>query len=74
MVLNPESRYPSRRAFVLNLRADACVEALSGRLENLVTGDRHEFASTHELLAWLARELAETTTGGPDGDPTATER
>ena len=54
MVLNPESKYPNRRAYVLKLRGDATPEALAGRLENLVTGRQHEFASAEELLASIA--------------------
>jgi hypothetical protein len=50
-VLNAESKYPSRRAYVLKLRADATPEAFTGRIENLVTGRQHEFASVEELLA-----------------------
>ena len=58
MVLNSESKYPNRRAYVLKLRADATPGALAGRLENLVTGRRHEFASAEELLASIASDLA----------------
>jgi hypothetical protein len=60
MVLNPESKYPNRRAYVLKLRADAVPTALAGRLENLVTGRQRDFASADELLASIAAELAET--------------
>jgi hypothetical protein len=58
MVLNTESKYPNRRAYVLKLRADATPGALAGRLENLVTGRQHEFASFEELLASIASDLA----------------
>jgi hypothetical protein len=54
MKLNPESKYPNRRAYVLKLRGDATPEALSGRLENLVTGHQREFASAGELLQSIA--------------------
>ena len=57
MVLNSESKYPNRRAYVLKLRADATAAALSGRIENLVTGHQIEFASAHELLHSIVREL-----------------
>ena len=57
MTLNPESKYPSRRAYVLKLRADATAEALAGRIENLVTGRQREFASAFELLAFIASDL-----------------
>jgi hypothetical protein len=58
MVLNPESKYPNRRAYVLKLRGDATPGALAGRIENLVTGRQLEFASAHELLGCLTRDLA----------------
>ena len=57
MVLNPESKYPNRRAYVLKLRNDATPEALAGRLENLVTGRQREFATAHELLQSIASDL-----------------
>lgn len=57
MTLNPESKYPSRRAFVLKLRSDAQPGALAGRLENVVTGKQHEFSSGNELLDSIARDL-----------------
>ena len=58
MVLNPESKYPYRRAYVVNVRGDATPGALSGRLENMVTGRQHEFASADELMASIAADLA----------------
>jgi len=57
MVLNPESKYPNRRAYVLKLRGDATRETLAGRLENLVTGRQREFASGDELLQSIAGDL-----------------
>jgi hypothetical protein len=63
MVLNPESKYPNRRAYVVKLRGDATPEAVAGRLENLVTGCQHEFSSAEELLAAIACELASTGGG-----------
>ena len=57
MTLNPESKYPNRRAYVLKLRGDATPEALAGRLENLVTGRQREFASASELLESISGEL-----------------
>ncbi|MBV9891234.1 MAG: hypothetical protein JO090_10170 [Rhizobacter sp.] len=53
----PETRYPSRRSYVLKLRADATPEALAGRLENLVTGQRIEFACGPALVQALGAEL-----------------
>ncbi len=71
MVLNPESKYPNRRAYVLKLRADATPEAFAGRLENLVTGRQHEFASAEELLASIASDLA---SAGGERDGAVTPR
>jgi hypothetical protein len=58
MVLNAESKYPNRRAYVVKLRNDANPETLVGRLENLVTGRQREFASAEELLESIACDLA----------------
>ncbi|HVO05865.1 MAG TPA: hypothetical protein VMT83_03690 [Burkholderiaceae bacterium] len=83
MVLNAESKYPSRRTYVLKLRSDATPDALAGGIENLVTGLRQEFGSARELLEAIARDLEaaadeRTTTPRPvegsDGDRTATQR
>ena len=57
MTLNPESKYPTRRAYVLKMRSDATPGLLAGRLENLVTGAQCEFASGRELLESIARDL-----------------
>jgi hypothetical protein len=72
MTLNPESKYPSRRAYVVKVRSDAKPGALAGRLENLVTGQSREFASGRELLDSIASDL------GPDAgeraaDPSGTK-
>jgi hypothetical protein len=71
MTLKSQSTFPSRRTYVLKLRSDAGPDALTGRLENLVTGGLREFVSGAELLASIARDLqagaAETST---DGAPT----
>ena len=61
MSLNPESKYPSRRAYVVKLRSDAGPGALKGRLENLVTGRQHEFSSAEELLESIDSDLASTS-------------
>jgi len=69
MVLNSETKYPSRRAYVLKLRADATSARLAGRIENLVTGRQVEFAFAQELVAALLRELgAEATDRAADPD------
>ena len=57
MSLNPESKYPTRRAYVVKVRGDASPNALAGRLENLVTGAQHEFTSGGELLESIASDL-----------------
>ena len=57
MTLNPEAKYPNRRAYVLKMRSDAKPGALAGRLENLVTGEQREFASGRELLESIAIDL-----------------
>jgi hypothetical protein len=64
MALNPESKYPNRRAYVLKMRSDAKPNALAGRLENLVTGQQREFSSGRELLDSIACDL-ETSAGEP---------
>jgi hypothetical protein len=69
MALNPESKYPSRRAYVLKMRGDAKPDALAGRLENLVTGRRCEFASGQALLKSIASDL-QAGTDEPSGEAT----
>jgi hypothetical protein len=64
MVLDPESKYPSRRAYVVKLRRDATPAALVGRLENLVTGRQREFSSADELSASIAADLASVDADG----------
>lgn len=61
MALNPESKYPNRRAYVLKLRGDATPSALTGRVENLVTGRQREFESAEELLAGIVDDLVRTS-------------
>ena len=65
MPFNTDSKYPTRRAYVVKVRGDATPDALAGRLENLVTGGQCEFASGRELLESLARDLAATTSERP---------
>ena len=57
MPLSRESKYPSRRAYVVKMRSDAMPSALAGRLENLVTGKQLEFESARELLDCIAADL-----------------
>jgi hypothetical protein len=65
MVLNPESKYPSRRTYVLKLRGDASPDLFAGRLENLVTGRVLEFASANELHESITRDLEAAATERP---------
>lgn len=57
MPLNSESKFPSRRAYVVKVRSDARPGELVGRVENLVTGASREFASGRELLESIASDL-----------------
>jgi len=67
MTLNPESKYPTRRAYVVKVSTDAKPDAISGRIENLVTGQRCDFASGQELLESIASDLqAAAHTSLPD--------
>ena len=68
MSLNPETKYPNRRAYVLKVSRDAKAGALCGRIENLVSGRQREFASGEELLATIANDL-EASAGKPPADP-----
>ena len=68
MTLNPESKYPSRRAYVLKVRSDAKPDALVGRLENLVTGRQCDFASGPELIESIANDL-ETSVESRGAEP-----
>ena len=67
MALKPESKYPNRRAYVVKMRSDANADELTGRLENLVTGQQREFASGSELLQSLASDL-EASAAEPPAD------
>ena len=68
MSLDPQSKYPTRRAYVLKVRSDAKPDALVGRIENLVTGQKRDFASGRELLDSLLRDLA-AEASEPPGSP-----
>jgi hypothetical protein len=70
MSLNAQSKYPSRRAYVVKVRGDAMPDALAGRLENLVTGQQRDFGSGRELLEAIANdlEIAADRTPGPGDD------
>jgi len=57
MTFNTDSKYPTRRAYVVKVRGDASADVLAGRVENLVTGRQCEFASGSELLESIASDL-----------------
>ena len=57
MTLDSKSKYPSRRTYVVKVRRDAKPDALSGRLENIVTGQQREFATGAELVDSLVRDI-----------------
>ena len=60
MTSNTDSKYRTRRAYVVNVRGDPKPDALAGRLENLDTGGQCEFASSGDLLESIARDLDAT--------------
>jgi len=66
MPLSRESKYPSRRAYVVKMRSDAMPSALAGRLENLVTGKQLEFESARELLDCIAADLEASANERPE--------
>jgi hypothetical protein len=57
MILSLDSKYPTRRAYVVKVRSDATPGALVGRLENIVTGRRYEFASARDLVRLIADDM-----------------
>ena len=63
MILNARPTYPASRSYVLKLHRDADPGRgqLAGRLENVSTGQFHEFTNGAELLACLARDAAATS-------------
>ena len=65
MSLKADSKYPSRRAYVVKFRSDATPCALVGRVENLVSGRQLEFTSGCDLLNCLARDLLEQANEPP---------
>ena len=71
MSLNAESKYPTRRAYVVKVRGDAKPSALAGRVENLVTGRQQEFASACELIQSIVSDLNVVyAEGSPDAEGT----
>lgn len=67
MTLSPDTNFPSRRTYVIRVRGDARPYSLSGRLESLVTGKHSDFASGHELLSAIVKDIeAEAKPGHAD--------
>ena len=60
MALNSESKFTSRRTYLVKLHRRAKAGTLSGRLENFATGRQHEFASSDELIASILNDLEAT--------------
>ena len=73
MPLRADSKYPSRRAYVVKFQGDATPHALAGRIENLVSGRQLEFTSGGDLLNYFARDLLEHV-NEPPVDVTGDER
>jgi hypothetical protein len=69
MTLNAETKFPTRRAYVVKVRADAKSDALCGRVENLVTGQQRDFASGHELLESIACDIRPIEASPSDPPP-----
>ena len=69
MSLSQDSKYSSRRTYVLKLRSDAKPGLLAGRVENIVTGSQHAFESAGDLLDWIANELASVGFEAPRREP-----
>ena len=68
MTLRADTKYPSRRTYVVKVRGDATPVALGGRLENLVTCQQSDFTSARELLELIARDIG-SYGAEPPSDP-----
>ena len=60
MVLNTEAKFTNRRTYLIKVHSHAKPGSLTGRLENFVTGQQHEFASSEELIASILNDLDST--------------
>ena len=58
-----QGAYPVDYAFVVQIAADSAADAerLSGRVEHIVSGQAHRFASAQELLKFLEKVLQTPT-------------
>jgi hypothetical protein len=68
MTLRAETKYPSRRTYVVKVDSDATPDALCGRLENLVTCKQSDFTSARELFEVIARDI-ESCGAEPSSNP-----
>jgi hypothetical protein len=57
MPLKTEAKFTSRRTYVVKLHSHAKRGAITGRIENFLTGQQHEFASSDELIASIMNDL-----------------
>jgi hypothetical protein len=65
MSLNPESKYPSRRAYLVEGAQRRTTRRACRPGGNLVTGQSREFASGGELLEPIAEDLEANAEGKP---------
>jgi len=66
MTLRADPKYPSRRTYVVKVRSDATLEALCGRLENLVTCQQSDFTSVGELFDLITSDIAGSAAEPPN--------
>jgi hypothetical protein len=57
MTLKSSPNFPIERTYVVKLSRDATADSFSGRIENLVTGQRRDFTTAEQLLAQIASDL-----------------
>ena len=66
MTLKAETKYPSRRTYVVKVRSDATLDDFCGRLENLVTCQQNDFTSVGELFDLIASDIARSGAEPPN--------
>ena len=71
MNLNPHPVYPSAGRYVLRLHRDAAPQAghLAGRIEHVTSGESTDFATSAQLLEWLAAHAAQWREGAATDSP-----